>query len=244
MPSVTESAATVRKRSHHRQPRPPDQHHPTRRSCPCERPAHEARGVAGQGLRRVRCRFAGSVESAMCMRGLRCAGAVCEVALVGGDQPGRAGVRVRSRRVRSHPVDTDGAPLGCRASRGHRLRTPGMSRPPRTPTAHPWDVAPPADTDCAPLGCRAPRGHRLRTPGMSRPPRTPTAHPWDVAPPADTDCAPLGCRAPRGHRLRTRGVSRPRDTDCAPRGVSRPCAACGVLLRGALWADSDPTWRT
>ena len=38
---------------------------------PSQRPAHEARGVAGQGLRRVRCRFAGSVDPARCMRGLR-----------------------------------------------------------------------------------------------------------------------------------------------------------------------------
>ena len=67
--------------------------------------------------------FAGSAVASQGLWTLRGACAVCEVALVGGDQPGQAGVRVRSRRVRSHPVDTDCAPRG-------------VSRTPWTPTAH------------------------------------------------------------------------------------------------------------
>ncbi len=81
-----------------------------------ERPAHEARGVAGQGLRRVRCRFAGSVDPARCMRGLRSGPGWRRSARAGGGEG-----QVPPRRVRSHPVDTDCAPravtpcaAGCR----------------------------------------------------------------------------------------------------------------------------------
>ena len=73
--------------------------------------------VAGRGAE-IAWRDRVLAESAVASQGLwtlRCACAVCEVALVGGDQPGQAGVRVRSRRVRSHPVDTDCARRGVRS---------------------------------------------------------------------------------------------------------------------------------
>ena len=117
---------------------------------PSQRPAHEARGVAGRGLRRVRCRFAGSVDPARCMRGLRSGPGWRRSARAGGGEgqvpPGAVaprGHRLRTPRGVSHPVGTDCAPRG-------------VSRTRWAPTAHP-------------AGCLAPGGHRLRTPWVSPP---------------------------------------------------------------------------
>ncbi len=101
------------------------------------------RGVAGQGLRRLRCRFAGSVDPATCMRGLRSGPGWRRSARAGGGEG-----QVPPRRVRSHPVDTDRAP---RRGDSH----------PVDPDCAAMGVAPPVDTDCAPLGVAHPvRGVR------------------------------------------------------------------------------------
>ena len=101
-----------------------------RRLDPAITPATFLDTALAPGMRHVAWRdrlLAGSAVTSQGLWTLRCACAVCEVALVGGDRPRRPGVRVR--RVRSHPVDTACARRGVRSHSVRGVWRAGRARP-------------------------------------------------------------------------------------------------------------------